>query len=116
VYSIDDGAIAAVPVARVQSVRVHDHRVARAVLDDGRTLRITPSHPLADGSAFGDLLAGHPLGERTIVAIDVVGYDDPFTYDILPCSSTGTYFVAGEAVASTMTGVGDDAGCREPRR
>lgn len=104
VYSIDHGATTVVPIARVQRVRVHDHRVARVELDDGRRLRVTPSHPLADGRAFGDVLVGQRLGDGVIVTVETVPYDDDFTHDILPRSSTGTYFVAGEPVASTMAG------------
>lgn len=102
VYSVDDGETTVVPIARVQRVPVRDHDVARAVLDDGRTLRITPSHPLADGRAFGDVRVGERLGDAVVVAFEIVAYDEPFTHDILPMSSSGAYFVAGELIASTM--------------
>jgi hypothetical protein len=102
VYSVHRGETVAVPIAQVQRVPVDDHHVVRTVLDDGRILRISASHPLADGRGFGDLQVGHALGDHRVVALDDVAYDEPFTYDILPASSSGAYFVAGELVASTM--------------
>jgi hypothetical protein len=104
VYSIDHDATVAVPIVSVQRVRVHEHHVAEVELDDGRRLRVTPSHPLADGRSFGDLRVGQPLGDGLVVSAGVVTYDEDHTHDILPRSSTGIYFVAGEPVASTMAG------------
>jgi hypothetical protein len=102
VYSVDDGQITVVPISDVQRVRAHDHTVVRAVLEDGRVLRVSPGHPLADGRTFGGLSVGQRLGDGALVEVDVVAYDEAFTHDILPLSSTGAYFVAGELVASTM--------------
>jgi hypothetical protein len=102
VYSVDDGQITVVPIARVQRVPVSDHRVTRVLLDDGRTLRVTPSHPFADGRTFADLGVGQRLGDASIVEVETIRYDEPFTHDILPLSSSAAYFVAGELVASTM--------------
>ena len=102
VYSVDEAEITVVPIARVQRVRVDDHRVVRAVLDDGQVLRMTPTHPLADGRAFGDVRVGQHLGHALVVEVDTIAYDEPFTHDILPMSSTATYFVAGQLVESTM--------------
>lgn len=102
VYSIDQGQTSVVPIAEVQRVPADDHRVIRAVLADGQTLQISASHPLADGRTFNDLRAGQRLGDAVIVDAEEVPYEHGFTHDILPMSSTGTYFVAGIAVATTM--------------
>jgi hypothetical protein len=102
VYSVDNGAIAIVPIARVQRIAVSDHRITRVRLDDGRVVRMTPSHPLADGRDFGEVQVGARVGDATVIAVDMLAYDEPFTHDILPLSSSAAYFVAGELVESTM--------------
>ncbi|MCA9517257.1 MAG: hypothetical protein KC635_20095, partial [Myxococcales bacterium] len=53
VYSVDDGAIVAVPLARVGQTPVSAHHVVRVVLDGGAVLEISPGHPTADGRTFG---------------------------------------------------------------
>ncbi len=68
VYSVDRGAIVAVPVLRVGSTPVTAHRVVRIELDDGRVLELSPGHPTADGRHFSDLRAGTtPLDDRHVV-------------------------------------------------
>jgi hypothetical protein len=102
VFSVDDGAIVAVPILRVQRIPAPDHRVARVVLEDGRILRLSPDHPLADGRPFADLVAGQRLGDVVVIEAGIIAYDAAFTHDILPLSSSRAYFVAGELVASTI--------------
>ena len=46
VYSVDDGAIVAVPIALVGSVPVSAHHVLRITLDDGAVLSISPGHQI----------------------------------------------------------------------
>jgi hypothetical protein len=86
--------------------------VPRVVLDDGRTLEVSAGHPTADGRTFGDLAPGDRLGERTVERIVYAAYRHPFTYDIRPDSSTGTYFAAGALIASTL--VRSDSGRARP--
>ena len=112
VFSEHAGATTIVPIESVQRVPAPDHRVVRMELDDGRVVRISASHPLADGRTFHDLATGQSLGHAEIVDLRIVAYDEAFTHDILPRSSTGTYFVAGQAVATTMTRNEDE----RPRR
>jgi hypothetical protein len=102
VYSVDDLAIVAVPIVALHRQPAQGHAVPRIVLDDGRTLDVSAGHPTADGRTFGDLAPGDPLGERTVARVTYVAYRHPFTYDILPDSSSGTYFAAGALVGSTL--------------
>jgi hypothetical protein len=103
VYSVSDGAIVAVPIVRVGHTSVRAHRVVRVVLETGAVLEISPGHPTADGRSFGDLAAGGLLDpEHRVVAASLVPYTHDATYDILPGSSTGTYFTAGALVGSTL--------------
>jgi hypothetical protein len=103
VYSVDDGAIRAVPIVLVGHTTVRAHRVMRVELEGGSVLEISPGHPTADGRLFGDLVAGDFLDQRhEIVSAHLVPYTHEATYDILPGSSTGTYFAAGALIGSTL--------------
>jgi len=103
VYSLQDGAVVAVPVVLTGNTPVVDHWVVRVTLDTGRTLEVSPGHPLADGSHFSDLGPGMSLGEGVqVTAVELVPYRHDRTYDILPASSTGTYLAAGAWIGSTL--------------
>jgi hypothetical protein len=103
VYSVDHDAIRAVPLVRVGRTPVSAHHVMRVVLRGGRTLEISPGHPTADGRKFGDLRPGVLLDEQhEVVSVELVPYSYDATYDILPASSTGTYFAAGALIGSTL--------------
>jgi hypothetical protein len=83
------------------------HRVVRVVLGGGRVLEISAGHPTADGRRFGALRSGSLLDEQhTVTSAEVVPYEHDATYDILPDSSTGTYFAAGALVGSTLATTG----------
>jgi hypothetical protein len=104
VYSVDGAAIVVVPLLRVGHTRVTAHRVVRVTLEDGRVLEVSSGHPTANGHTFGDLLAGEPIdAEHRVVSADLVPYRFDATYDILPASSSGTYFAAGTLIGSTLT-------------
>jgi hypothetical protein len=102
VYSVDHDAIVAVPVLRTNRAPVHDHRVVRVTLESGAVLEISPRHPTGDGRTLGDLHAGDRLDQFTLTSVDLVPYAHAFTYDILPASSTHTYFAAGALVGTTI--------------
>ena len=103
VYSVERDAIVAVPLVKVEHTAVARHRVVRVVLEDGRVLEISPGHPTADGRTFGDLLAGSRLdAEHSVLSAELVPYGYAATYDILPASSTGTYYAAGALIGSTL--------------
>jgi len=103
VYSVDRGAIVAVPIVQLGSTRVDHHQVLRIALTDGAILNISPGHPLADGKPLSSLSAGDSVDEQhSVQAIELVPYSFDRTYDILPSSSTGTYFAAGALLGSTL--------------
>jgi hypothetical protein len=102
VYSVDDTGIVAVPIARAGSTQVFNHRALRLWLRSGAVLEISPGHPMADGNPLSTLQAGDPLGEDQVLRVELVPYPYTHTYDILPSSSTGTYFAAGARLGSTL--------------
>jgi hypothetical protein len=102
VYSVDHDAIVAVPIARIRRHPVQRHSVLRLVLDGGSSLEISGSHPMADGRSLGDLRAGDRIDARRVESVGSIPYAHDSTYDILPASSTGTYFAAGALIGSTI--------------
>lgn len=103
VYSVDQAAVVAVPLLRVGSTPVVGHRVVRVRLDSGVVLELSPGHPTADGRPFSALTAGSQLDDRhSVLEAELVPYRYARTYDILPASSTGTYFAGGALVGSTL--------------
>jgi hypothetical protein len=102
VYSVDNGAIRAVPVARTNRMSVSQHEVVRVRLVSGAILEISGTHPTADGRRFYELKAGDELDHVGIIAVERIPYAFPFTYDILPASSTGAYFAGGVLIGSTL--------------
>ena len=105
-YSADDNAIRPVPVASVHRQRAEHHHVVRVTLASGRVLEISAPHPTADGRLFGDLRAGDLLEGQPILAVEVIPYDHEYTYDILPASSTHSYFAAGARIGTTLRELG----------
>lgn len=102
VYSVDAGAIRAVPIARINRISVSHHEVVRVRLANGNVLEISGTHPTADGRKFDSLRPGDDLGHVGIVSVERAPYSHAFTYDILPSSSTGSYFAGGALVGSTL--------------
>ncbi len=104
VYSLDRGSLAVVPIKLVHRQPVTgSHRVVELKLAHGPTLRISPRHPTADGRHFSDLVAGDVVDGVRVSAARLVDYDQPFTYDILPDSDSGTYFAGGTLIGSTLS-------------
>jgi hypothetical protein len=103
VFSVDHDATVVVPLTQVHRTAVRSHRVMRVVLDTGESLEISPGHPTADGRPFGELQSGSHLDSaHAVVSAELVPYRHDATYDILPASSTGTYFAAGTLIGSTL--------------
>jgi len=102
VYSVDHGAVVAVPILRTHRNPAHDHHVVRVTLANGTVLEISPRHPTADGRTFGDLHAGDVLDHVRVTAAELIPYAHPFTYDILPASETHTYYAGGALIGTTL--------------
>jgi CubicO group peptidase (beta-lactamase class C family) len=62
VYSVEAAGVVVVPILRVGSTPVVNHRVVRVELAGGTVLEVSAGHPTADGRTFADLLNGGQLG------------------------------------------------------
>jgi hypothetical protein len=102
VYSVDGGAVKAVPLIRIKQTAVEHHHVMRVKLATGVTLEISGGHPTSDGRSFADLRAGGLLDGVLIVEAEKVPYAHASTFDILPGSSSGTYFAGGALIGSAI--------------
>lgn len=104
VWTLDKiGLRVAEPLIRVSKTIVPaSHQVVHLVLDDGRSLWVSPGHPTADGRAVGQLQVGDVLDGATVVSVERVHYMGAATYDILPDGSTGFYWANGTLIGSTL--------------
>jgi hypothetical protein len=103
VYSLQEGKAVSVPIA--QTVRVPappGHRMLELKLDNGRVLHVSEGHPTAAGRPLVELVPGDALGATRILSSEPHPYHDPYTYDILPDSGSGTYWAAGALLGSTL--------------
>jgi hypothetical protein len=106
VLSVDHGRVVTVPVVAVHRTLAVNHRMVRVELASGSVLDISAPHPTADGRTFGALAPGELLGGVLIEKVSRVPYTEPYTYDILPGSDSGTYFAGGVLIGSTLGGEG----------
>lgn len=104
VWSVDHGHVAAVRILATQRLRVTNHSVAQIRLTDGFVVEISGEHPTGDGRNLWDLKPGESLQDAHIESLTVLPYAGSYTHDILPDSDTGTYFVHGLWLGSTMLG------------
>jgi len=104
VWSVHRGQVRAVPVLATQRLQVRNHSMARIQFPDGFVVEISGEHPTGDGRALWGLNPGEMVGSAQVEALTVVPYEGSFTFDILPDSDTGTYFVHGMWLGSTMFG------------
>jgi hypothetical protein len=102
VFTVDHGERVVAPIIRVNRRPVSHHAVVRVTLASGTVVEMSGGHPTAEGSRFDLLSVGGRLGPAEIVSLETVRYDEPATYDILPASDTGTYFVGDAQVGSTL--------------
>lgn len=80
------------------------HRVVRLVLDDGRIVRASPGHPLADGRLLATIRAGDVVDGATVLTATLEPYGGGSTFDLLPSGPTGAYWADGIALGSTLSG------------
>jgi hypothetical protein len=103
VYSVDNEAIVAVPIARIGSTPVVNHRALRLTLSNGAVLEVSPGHPTVSGGPVSALVRGASIdGVQTLVSSELVSYRHERTYDILPRSSSGAYFAGGAELGSSL--------------
>lgn len=80
------------------------HEVVEVRLADGRSVVASPGHPTADGRTIGELRPGDPLDGSRVAATTLIAYAGGATFDLLPSGPSGTYFVNGVLLRSTLTG------------
>jgi hypothetical protein len=104
IWTLDQaGRRRAVPVLKVQRAALpSDHVFLRLTLADGRVLRASPGHPLADGRALARVRVGELVDGARLVEVKRLPAGVPFSYDLLPAGGTGIYFVDGIALRSTL--------------
>lgn len=78
------------------------HLVVHLMLADGRSVDVSPGHPLPDGRPVGDLRPGDPLDGSVVVGADLLPYAGGATFDLLPSGPTGQYWANGILLASTL--------------
>jgi len=102
VWTVDAGKRVAAPIAIVRYTPApFGHRVIRVVLADGRAVVASPGHPTGDGRQVGELNPGDLLDGSRVATINVLPYRGD-TWDLLPLSSTGTYWADGVLLGSTL--------------
>jgi Hint domain-containing protein len=104
VWSIDEtGRRIVANVIRIGQTRVPaSHHVVRLVLDDGRIVRASPGHPLADGRLLAAIKAGDRVDGATVVNATLEPYDGGSTFDLLTDSPTHAYVADGIPLGSTL--------------
>lgn len=77
------------------------HEVVALALVDGRALRVSPGHPLANGPAVASLRVGDELDGSRVASVERVRYTG-LTRDVLPAGPTGTYWANGLLLRSSL--------------
>jgi len=78
------------------------HQVVHLVLVDGRSVDVSPGHPLPDGRPLGDLRPGDPVDGSSVASAELRRYDGSDTWDLLPAGATHVYWADGVPLRSTL--------------
>ena len=78
------------------------HEVVYLVLADGRSVFVSPGHPLPDGRRVSALRPGEAYDGSAVAAVDRIPYDGGRTFDLLPSGATGVYWANGIELGSTL--------------
>ncbi|OGO53836.1 MAG: hypothetical protein A2Z32_14000 [Chloroflexi bacterium RBG_16_69_14] len=78
------------------------HEVVRLILADGRTVLVSPGHPLPDGRPVAALQADDAYDGSVVRSVDRLPYTGGRTFDLLPSGGTGIYWANGIALGSTL--------------
>lgn len=91
------------PIVRVVRVGVPaSHRVLMVRLEDGRSVRVSAQHPLAEDGIVGKIDVGASLDGSTVIERRLVVPTSNATWDILPAGETGHYWANGVRLGSTL--------------
>jgi hypothetical protein len=104
VWSVDRAGrrIVATVIRTGQTPVPSSHEVVRLVLDDGRVVRASAGHPLADGRLLGAIRAGDHVDGAMVVSATSEPYAGGWTFDLLADGPTGDYFADGVLLGSTL--------------
>jgi hypothetical protein len=104
VWTLDAGGVRvpATVIATGSAAAPAGHHVVRLLLADGRTVTASPGHPLAGGHRLGEVQVGDEVDGVTVIAADLVAYDESRTFDIAVSGPTGIYLVSGIPLGSTL--------------
>ncbi len=78
------------------------HAMVHIVLDNGKELSVSQGHPTAYGRTFGDVKPDEVIDNSYVKAVEIVPYNQKYTYDILPSGETGFYWANGILVGSSL--------------
>jgi hypothetical protein len=99
----EHGERIAAPLVAIGSTPVPStHEVVRILLSDGRTVRVSPGHPTADGRHVGDIRAGDTLDDARVLSTDRMPYTGGFTFDVRPAGASGSYWANGVLLLTTL--------------
>ncbi|MDW3652846.1 MAG: Hint domain-containing protein [Bacteroidia bacterium] len=79
-----------------------DHKMLHLCLEDGKEVRLSPSHPDQSYNAMKKLKVGDYYNGVRILSSQVLPYGETHTWDILPGGTTGLYKANGIWVGSTL--------------
>ena len=91
------------PVILVNQVDVPEtHLLLSIHLANGNEMLVSPLHPDTKGNPLNTYQVGDLLFGIEILSIEIVPAQTESTWDILPSGATGTYFIDGVAIGSTL--------------
>jgi len=104
VWTLDAaGNRVAAPVLNVGSTPTPaGHQIVHLQLADGRSVDVSPGHPLADRRRVADLAPGDPLDGTLIASAERRHYAGAATWDLLPSGPTRVYWEDGVSLGSTL--------------
>jgi hypothetical protein len=98
-----DGRRTRAAVLRIARQRiVTAHEMVLLHLDDGRSVRGSALHPLADHRALGELKIGDRVDGSIVTAVGRTPFAGNATWDLLSSGETGIYFIDGVPLGSTL--------------
>ncbi|MFH0865693.1 MAG: hypothetical protein V1904_05835 [Bacteroidota bacterium] len=105
VATVDKGDTVFRPILQINRVEAESMKYPVCVIEFTNRIKLTVSsgHPTADYKGdMNKLKAGDSLGGMIVSKVEKIKYKEEYTYDILPAGNTGTYWVNGIHLGSTL--------------
>lgn len=103
IATVDKGDTLFHPILQINKVEVTKHTLSLVEFTNGIKITVSPEHPTADyKSSLSNLKAGDSLDGMIVSKVEKMKYEGSYTYDILPAGSTGSYWVNGVHMGSTL--------------